>query len=109
MSGGPQETLIYNEAFDCTCSTRGSGNDIATICIHACQFPALGRSEHSGRPCGYYRRDRYGPGGPVSISLVGNSEEARQTVAKLVAGMGLEPIDVGPVKQARYLEGMLIL
>ena len=23
--------------------------------------------------------------------------------------MGLEPIDVGPVKQARYLEGMLIL
>ena len=48
-------------------------------------------------------------GGPVTIPLVGNSEEAKQVVAKLVSGMGLEPIDVGPVKQARYVEGMLIL
>ncbi len=48
-------------------------------------------------------------GGPVSIPLVGNSGEAKHVVAKLVTGMGLEPIDLGPVKQARYVEGMLIL
>lgn len=48
-------------------------------------------------------------GGPVSIPLVGDSDEAKQVVAKLVTGMGLEAIDVGPIKQARYVEGMLIL
>ena len=48
-------------------------------------------------------------GGPVSIPLVGNSDEAKLVVAKLVTGMGLEPIDLGPLKRARYVEGMLIL
>jgi predicted dinucleotide-binding enzyme len=48
-------------------------------------------------------------GGPVSIPLVGNSNEAKLVVAKLVTGIGLEPIDLGPVKQARDVEGMLIL
>ena len=36
-------------------------------------------------------------GGPVSIPLVGDN------------GMALEPIDVGPLRDARWVEGMLIL
>ena len=48
-------------------------------------------------------------GGPVSIPLAGESRRAKRTVAKLVEGMGLEPIDVGGVENARWLEGMLIL
>lgn len=48
-------------------------------------------------------------GGPVSIPLSGNSDDAKATVAKLVEGMGLEAIDVGPVESARWVEGMLIL
>jgi NADPH-dependent F420 reductase len=48
-------------------------------------------------------------GGPVSIPLAGNSGSAKKTVAELVTGMGLEPIDVGPVEHARWVEGMLIL
>jgi 8-hydroxy-5-deazaflavin:NADPH oxidoreductase len=48
-------------------------------------------------------------GGPVSIPLVGNSGEAKERVAELVTGMGLEPIDLGPIERARYVEGMLIL
>jgi NADPH-dependent F420 reductase len=48
-------------------------------------------------------------GGPVSIPLAGNSGSAKKKVAELVAGMGLEPIDVGPVEHARWVEGMLIL
>ncbi len=48
-------------------------------------------------------------GGPVSIPLVGDSVQAKAKVAELVEGMGLEPIDVGPVRHARYVEGMLIL
>lgn len=48
-------------------------------------------------------------GGPVSIPLVGNSEEAKKTVAQLVEGMGLEAIDLGGAENARWVEGMLIL
>lgn len=48
-------------------------------------------------------------GGPLSIPLVGNSAEAKQKVAEIVAGMGLEPIDLGPLQNARHVEGMLVL
>lgn len=48
-------------------------------------------------------------GGPVSIPLAGNSDAAKQKVAELVAGLGLEAIDVGPIEHARHVEGMLIL
>ena len=48
-------------------------------------------------------------GGPVSIPLAGNSGSAKKKVAELVTAMGLEPIDVGPVEHARWVEGMLIL
>jgi NADPH-dependent F420 reductase len=48
-------------------------------------------------------------GGPVSIPLVGDNGRAKDKVAELVSGMGLEPIDVGPLRDARWVEGMLIL
>lgn len=48
-------------------------------------------------------------GGPVSIPLAGDSAEAKAKVAELVTALGLEPIDVGPLKHARYVEGMLVL
>jgi predicted dinucleotide-binding enzyme len=48
-------------------------------------------------------------GGTVSIPLIGDNDDAKASVAALVEGMGLEPIDIGPLDQARYVEGMLIL
>ena len=48
-------------------------------------------------------------GGPVSIPLVGNSADAKAKVAEIVSGMGLEPIDLGPIQNARHVEGMLVL
>ena len=48
-------------------------------------------------------------GGPVSIPLAGNSLTAKETVAELVIGMGLESIDVGGIENAHWLEGMAIL
>lgn len=48
-------------------------------------------------------------GGPVSIPLVGNDEDAKDTVAQLVEGMGLEAVDLGGIENARWVEGMLIL
>ena len=48
-------------------------------------------------------------GGPVSIPLVGDNDDAKARVAELVEGMGLEPIDLGPLSHARWVEGMLIV
>ncbi len=48
-------------------------------------------------------------GGPVTIPLVGNDAEAKARVADIVSGMGLDPIDVGPIQNARHVEGMLVL
>ena len=48
-------------------------------------------------------------GGPISIPLVGNNAAAKQTVADLVEGMGLEAIDLGSIENAHWVEGMLIL
>jgi len=48
-------------------------------------------------------------GGPVSIPLAGDSRRSKKKVAKLIEGMGLEPIDVGGIENARWVEGMLIL
>lgn len=48
-------------------------------------------------------------GGPVSIPIVGDDGDAKETVAELVRGMGLDPIDLGGVENAHWVEGMLIL
>jgi len=48
-------------------------------------------------------------GGPVTIPLVGNDAEAKATVAALVQGMGLEAIDLGPLRYASVVEGMLLV
>ncbi len=48
-------------------------------------------------------------GGPVSIPLVGDSNEAKIRIAAIVASMDLEPIDVGPLLNARHVEGLSVL
>ena len=48
-------------------------------------------------------------GGPVSIPLVGDSSVAKAKIAGIVTSMGLEPIDVGPLRNARHVEGLSVL
>jgi predicted dinucleotide-binding enzyme len=48
-------------------------------------------------------------GGPVSIPLAGDSQEAKEMVAELCLGLGLEPIDLGGIDNSRWIEGMLIV
>jgi 8-hydroxy-5-deazaflavin:NADPH oxidoreductase len=48
-------------------------------------------------------------GGPVSIPIVGDDPAARATIAALAEGMGLEPIDLGPLRFANTLEEMLVI
>jgi 8-hydroxy-5-deazaflavin:NADPH oxidoreductase len=48
-------------------------------------------------------------GGPVTIPLSGDDAGAKRRVARLVEELGLEPLDVGPLASARFLEEMLRL
>ncbi len=48
-------------------------------------------------------------GGPISIPIVGDDAAAKAMVADLVRGMGLEPVDIGPLRFARVLEEMLVI
>jgi predicted dinucleotide-binding enzyme len=48
-------------------------------------------------------------GGPVTIPIVGNDKAAKDTVAELVTGIGLEAIDLGPIRYAHNVEAMLML
>jgi predicted dinucleotide-binding enzyme len=53
--------------------------------------------------------DPQSSGGPVSIPVVGDDAAARAKVAELVKGMGLEPVDLGPLRFANTLEEMLVI
>lgn len=43
---------------------------------------------------------------PVSVPIAGDDQDAKDAVAQLVEGIGLEPVDVGPLRYAHVLEGL---
>ena len=47
--------------------------------------------------------------GPVTVPIAGDSSNAKARVAALAQDIGLEPLDVGPLAAAEYLEEMLRL
>lgn len=47
------------------------------------------------------------PDGPISIPLAGADADAVATVARLVAQLGLDPVAMGPLVVARYIEDLL--
>jgi predicted dinucleotide-binding enzyme len=44
--------------------------------------------------------------GPVSVPIAGDAAAAKQVVAALAEGIGLEPVDVGPLRYAHVIEGL---
>jgi len=48
-------------------------------------------------------------GGPVTIPIVGNDAAAKAKVEKLVEAIGFKTIDLGPIRYAHEVEGMLVL
>ena len=45
-------------------------------------------------------------GGPVTVPIVGDDRAAKERVAVLAREMGLEAVDVGPLRHARIIEGL---
>jgi 8-hydroxy-5-deazaflavin:NADPH oxidoreductase len=48
-------------------------------------------------------------GEPLDVFIAGDDEDAKATVTKLAEDGGLNPLDAGPLKQARQLEAMGLL
>lgn len=44
--------------------------------------------------------------GPVSIPMAGDDARAKRIVAELASGIGLYPVDVGPLRYAHVIEGL---
>jgi predicted dinucleotide-binding enzyme len=43
-------------------------------------------------------------GGPVSVPIAADDKEAKEAVAKIVAAMGMDPFDAGPLRYSREIE-----
>ena len=48
-------------------------------------------------------------GQPLDVFIAGDDQQAKATIAKLVQEGGQHPIDAGPLKRARQLEGLALL
>ena len=56
-----------------------------------------------------YMIDPAASGGAISIPLAGNDAAAKARVAEIVESLDLHPIDLGPIDNARWIEGMAVL
>ena len=48
-------------------------------------------------------------GGIVTMPIAGNDPEARQRVGQLVAELGMDPVDFGPLTMAGYIDALQFL
>ncbi len=46
---------------------------------------------------------------PVTIPIASNHKDAKERIARLVDEMGLEPVDFGPLRMARFMEALGVI
>ena len=47
--------------------------------------------------------------GPVSVPIASDSRIAKEKTARIVAELGLDPVDIGPLRYARHIEAMALI
>lgn len=47
--------------------------------------------------------------GPISVPLASNDKQAKEKIAGIVAAMGMDPIDFGPLRMAREIETLQMI
>lgn len=52
-------------------------------------------------------QDPASAGGPITIPYAGNDADAKAVVHELIELLGIQAVDVGPVRAAYVLEGIL--
>jgi predicted dinucleotide-binding enzyme len=45
-------------------------------------------------------------GGPATVPIASNDRDAKERVARIVADMGLDPVDAGPLRMSREIEAL---
>lgn len=45
-------------------------------------------------------------GGPITVPIASDDREAKETVGRIIAAMGLDPVDSGPLRLSRELEAL---
>jgi predicted dinucleotide-binding enzyme len=45
-------------------------------------------------------------GGPVSVPIAADDRDAKEQVARIVAAMGMDPVDAGPLRYSREIEAL---
>jgi predicted dinucleotide-binding enzyme len=48
-------------------------------------------------------------GGPITMPLASDHREAKERVAEIIAAMGLDPVDFGPLRMGRYIEALQLI
>jgi predicted dinucleotide-binding enzyme len=48
-------------------------------------------------------------GGPVTMPLASDYKEAKERVATIIAAMGMDPVDFGPLRMARQIEALQVV
>ena len=80
---------------------RAASDPVLGTAVQGCEGIQCHERHGHGKP-GNRRR-------PVTVPLAGDDTAAKARVAEIVRGMGFETADVGPIRHARWLEGMTIL
>jgi predicted dinucleotide-binding enzyme len=57
----------------------------------------------------YIIDDPLAAGGVVSMPIASDDRNAKETVARIVADMGLDPVDFGPLRMARQIENLQMI
>ena len=54
----------------------------------------------------YVVDDPHVVGGPVSVPIAADDRDAKEQVARIVAAMGMDPVDAGPLRYSREIEAL---